>query len=469
MGTAETAAGGAFVRARARTDAGPLLAVAAPAAILAADLAAAAPALTNQDTWLALVSGREIAERGLPHADHLTLLAAGHGWVDQQWLAQLVLYGAAHAGGVGVGLALAAALLATVAAFALAALTAHERGASPLSIVLAILAAAVAAPWGFQLRTQSLALPLFSLTLWLLARDPRAERRSTFLVLPVLCLWANLHGSAVVGVALVVLYALRTRRWACLLAPATLLASPYLLAIPGYYRTMLVEPPFGRAIAEWHRTTPSPLTAAFFALLAATAVLAVRRRARLTVFDALALVLTAAVALDALRGIVWFGLAAVAFLPGLATRRPGRQRLEGRTAAIFTGLAAVAVLAAAAVTAFRPGAAYAEGPAAVAAAVASRPAAQVLANDDTADWLLWEVPSLSGRLAYDVRFELLTRDQLGTVARWRTLAPGWRRALAGRTLVVDDARHVDRLVSAGGWRRVLATPTLAVAERSVDG
>src|SRR4051795_13489435 len=48
---------------------------------------------TAPDTWLAVVSGREVAH-GLPSVNHLTILAAGARWVDQQWLAQLVFYGA---------------------------------------------------------------------------------------------------------------------------------------------------------------------------------------------------------------------------------------------------------------------------------------------------------------------------------------------------------------------------------------
>ena len=42
--------------------------------------------------------GREIAEHGLPTVSHLTVTGAGQAWTDQQWLAQLVLYGLARVG-----------------------------------------------------------------------------------------------------------------------------------------------------------------------------------------------------------------------------------------------------------------------------------------------------------------------------------------------------------------------------------
>ena len=52
------------------------------------------------DAWLGVVAGREIVQHGLPTVDHLTVLAAGRRWVDQQWLGQLVFYGLYKAGGM---------------------------------------------------------------------------------------------------------------------------------------------------------------------------------------------------------------------------------------------------------------------------------------------------------------------------------------------------------------------------------
>src|SRR5262245_9493193 len=52
------------------------------------------------DAWMALLSGRVVAEHGLPSHDTLTVWAHGHDWVDQQWLAQYVLYELERAGGL---------------------------------------------------------------------------------------------------------------------------------------------------------------------------------------------------------------------------------------------------------------------------------------------------------------------------------------------------------------------------------
>jgi hypothetical protein len=458
---------------------GPWLSVAAPVALLVIGLAAFSPALVTQDFWLALVSGREVAQHGLPHFDHLTVMASGRHWVDQQWLAQLLLYEAARLGGVGATVAIC--LFAVASALTIVGLVAHRRGAAPLAILAFLILCVAAAPWGMLFRPQALALPLFALTLWLLVRDPLARRNSTLWVLPLLCLWANLHGSAVLGVLLVALFGLQAlvraadspARWralACLvLSPLTLFASPYATALPGYYRLLLVDPPFGREIREWQRTTPSGLTAAFFLLLAITVVLVVTRRKRLGLVDALVLGLTLATALDALRGIVWFGLACAALLPALATSRPGTARFGGRAADISAWAAALVAVGAIVWVGARSATSYmVRFPHALTPAVQTRTAStngRVFADDASADWLLWELPSLRGRVAYDVRFELLTSSQISRLVAWDRLRPGWRRAIAGYSLVVADPRHVDALVAGGGWRRLVSSDRVELAER----
>ena len=173
---------------RVRLDVAPLLALAAPLALLAVALAVAAPALTVQDTWLALVSGREVAQHWLPHVDHLTVLAAGHHWTDQQWLGQLVLYGAARLGGIGLAFTMCA--LAIVAAFGLAAHIAYRRGASPASILLLLGLAVAAGPWGLQFRAQALALPLFTAILWCVP-PPFASRMSSFVQMRAKSRWSQ--------------------------------------------------------------------------------------------------------------------------------------------------------------------------------------------------------------------------------------------------------------------------------------
>src|SRR5262245_61706893 len=70
--------------------------VAAFAAVLITHLRSALAA----DGWMALLSGRVVAQHGLPSHDTLTIWGHGSTWVDQQWLAQLSLYGLDRVGGL---------------------------------------------------------------------------------------------------------------------------------------------------------------------------------------------------------------------------------------------------------------------------------------------------------------------------------------------------------------------------------
>ena len=444
--------------------------VAIPTALLVAGLAAIAPATFVQDTWMTLVAGRELAQHGLPSVDHLTVLASGHRWVDQQWLAQAIFYEASRA---SLGVAVAVYLVAVGAAFALCGDAARRRGASSGAILVGAVLAIAAAPWGLQLRAQALALPLLALTIWLVGRDPGLQRSGTFLLVPVLCLWANIHGSVTLGAAIVFLCALaalvreRTLRPAAylVLAPLAVFTSPYAPRLAGYYHLMLVDPPFGREIVEWQRTTPSGKTAVFFTIAVVSLGLTALRRARLNRADWVCLGVTIVSALEAIRGIVWFAFAALAIVTPLGGR--GSQRLEGRAAAVLAGAAVAVTAAAIAYAAARPDSRFeSRVPAGVTRVVRAHPGSAVLADASTADWLLWTLPALRGKVAYDVRFELLTRAQFQRVAAFSSSKPGWERLAAGYDLVVDSPGQVARLVRAGGWRRVYAHGGVAIAERT---
>src|SRR5438093_3607433 len=91
-------------------------------------LASLAQAELVGDSWLTLVSGREVAQHGLPQHDHLMAFSQGARWVDQQWLAQLAFYGLTRLGGIQAAVILHVILL--TGAFGLAVIAARRRGAS---------------------------------------------------------------------------------------------------------------------------------------------------------------------------------------------------------------------------------------------------------------------------------------------------------------------------------------------------
>ena len=215
------------------------------------------------DSWLTLVSGREVAENGIPKTDTLTVWTKGVPWIDQQWLGQLIFYGAHALGGFKLVMLLHAAALVTALGIALAA--SRSLGASVKSASLVAAVCMLLAPWALAMRTQTLAIPLFVALLWLLAADSRSPSRRVYLVFPLLVLWANIHGTVTLACALVAVRGVtvalsrregpkRLRATLLIALPfAALLASPYATELVGYYRTVLVSPMMRTFVAEWGR------------------------------------------------------------------------------------------------------------------------------------------------------------------------------------------------------------------------
>lgn len=438
--------------------------------VLAVELGAAAPHMVQSDTWLGMVAGREVWQHGIPATEHLTTLAAGRGWTDQQWLAQLAMYLLERIG--GVGLVVAVCSVSVVAGFIACAAAAQRRGASPRILFIFFLLAFLAGPWGAQARTQTFAFPLFGLTVWLLTRDPDGTDPATLWVLPVLCLWANLHGSVLLGAAAVAGYGIlllgeRRRIGAAFLAgaPLCVFASPYGFSLAHYYVRMTLHPPFGRDLSEWRRTTPSLLTLGFFLLAAVAVVVVARNRSAVTRFDLFLLVVTLLLGLDAFRLTFWFGLAALVVLPPLASR--GRELLAGPTAGSVVAGLAVALVAAVVLIPARAAPASQWRPGRLAAFVRRQPRPpRVFADLDLADWALWQQPRLEGHVPFDARPELLTRRQfLDVVYRAATFRPGWRRVLAPYRFALLKPGRASVLLRAGGWRRVAAAPRWVLLAR----
>ena len=450
---------GSAIRRILETSPFPILLVCLVGIVL---LSVFAPAIVVGDTWLTLMAGREVVENGLPHTEHLTVLGEGRTWTDQQWLAQVVFYAAHGLAGMRavILLGIAFVLLALGLAFA----TARTGGASSRSTFVIGFLAILAGPWGWTLRAQTAALPLFAGVLWLLVdavtpRRPATGRCS--------CCRSSSSGRTSTAPSSSapawrccsgVVEMVRARRLAWIplalvvLSPLCVLATPYGWDIVAYYDLMLVDAPFAAILREWQWSSPSATTALFWLLaLVAVALLALRRcRARLTFYELAVLVVTFVGAVQAVRGVIWFALAAAAILPvaldGLLTKADVAAPRVNRiiSLAALAGLA-VALLAFIA----RPSSWFVSE---LAGARRSRPCARrpatraqaLWATDGTADWLLWRIPDLRGRVAYDVRFELYDEHALDELITYGRRETGWRTVVDGyRVVVVDDARPFE--------------------------
>jgi hypothetical protein len=426
------------------------------------------------DGWMALLSGRVVAQHGLPSHDTLMVWAHGRQWVDQQWLAQLTLYGLDRLGGLPLVLLVHAFLV--TGALGGAAAVALRRGGSARSATWVALPVLIAYwPEAVVMRPQSFAYPLFVAVLWFLVDELRRPSRRVYLVLPILVLWANLHGSVVVGAAVVSAFAvteiaasLRSRprtvhlRSLVLLAAPWLcvLASPYATSLPHYYR-LIFSSGFGSYVTEWAPTTLTLAHAPVYLLALGGLWLFGRTGNRASWFEKLAFLGLTLLAFDAVRNAVWLALFSLVVLPRLldALRAPAVEpkRLNRLLALGMLALVGVATLG----VAFEPASWFTQGyPAATgnAAAAAAGAHGRVFANERYADWLVFEHPQLAGRIAYDSRFELLTSRQLRSVQGFRNLIAGWRGTVRGYPVLVldrqDDAEPIRALLRTKGARVV---------------
>jgi hypothetical protein len=437
------------------------------------------------DSWLVILGGREVVQHGLPHHDALAIWTHGREWVDQQWLAQLAFYGLYAVG--GIKLALAAHATAAGSAFVVALAAARWRGGSTRAVCWLALPSIFLLIWGsWNARAQSFALVLFVTLLWLLLADARKQSKRVFLVLPLLALWANLHGTALTGAVLVALwgltYALERRRtpwrkWlpraaALCLAPfACLFASPYAADLPGYYHLMLTNSGLRDYIVEWRPTAPTLQTAPFFALAFLVVWLAGRCRERLLRYEKIVLALTLVMALQSIRSVIWFTLASLMLVPvaldGVLKPNVSAMRFRLLNRALVLVSVAGVITAAAAVAAKPSSWLLREYPTGALAAVdrveARTPHVRVFANEMYTDWLLLQRPELRGRLAFDIRFELTSKAEIRRLAETRRLVEGWRNTVAPYELFVLRKGPDSNLAAA-----LLRMPGAKVAYRGHD-
>ncbi len=234
------------------------------AALLALARALAQPTalLNDPDTYLHVAAGRwMLAHAALPTHDPFSHTFAGAVWVPHEWLAEVILAAVYRAAGWS-GLVL---LTALSFALSVALLTRFLlRWCEPFSALIAAGLGAATGLGHLLARPHLLALPL--LALWsgrlFLARDTGAA--PPWRLLPVMALWANLHGGFMFGLALALYLgveavlspgdrAREARRWAIFvaLAAAAALATPNGLA--GFLQPfrLIAMPALQVSMLEW--------------------------------------------------------------------------------------------------------------------------------------------------------------------------------------------------------------------------
>lgn len=157
------------------------------------------PFQTSDTIWSAYFGHWMIVHRHVPMHDHWTWTAFGHPWVAQEWGFDVVLSWVSKAF-LFRGVVLLMTLVST-ATWILLALLLQARGqAYPKAVTAAM--AVLSLPWD-QIRAETWSYLFVVCTLWLLHLAKRYRWQATLSLLLLDVVWVNVHGSFVLGIALV--------------------------------------------------------------------------------------------------------------------------------------------------------------------------------------------------------------------------------------------------------------------------
>lgn len=441
------------------------LAIGAAGALTSALLPAGDP-----DAFWHLAVGREVLHGGgPPRTDAYSWTAANVAVASDQWLGQ-ALFALAYetAGWKGV---VALRALAGGLVLALTALAALRETGRPIVAVLATVPSLLLLRAVWTERPQLLALVCFAALVLLLRSAVRGEVRALWACAPLLLVWANVHGSFALGLAMVAAVALALRRAGALLAlGACVLATLATPTLAGSYTAPsghLLAPP--RYLQEW--VVPDLLTPSGVVLaLTLAAILVTALLGGAAPREALILVPAVLIALSAARHAMFLAIAAAPFLAAgapdalrwLADRvglplRAGAPSRPARSAATAASAAIAIVLCVAAVAVAPADPDLGAYP--VAAVRALEPGAGLFNEYDWGGFLIWHAPAtkvfVDGRLT-----PYLPRviDDYTTISEAH---PGWRETIARlgvRQVLVRPRSGVAVRARELGWREAAAGP-----------
>lgn len=157
--------------------------------------------LADPDTYWQIKIGQQILSTGsLPRTDTFSFTMYGQPWISTQWLAQ-VLYAMAYTrvGWAGPVVLTAASI---AGAFSILAWFIRRRLDSVSALFLLMASLAIASPH-FLVRPHALAMPV--MVAWIAGLIAAADRSKapSYWLLPLIALWANLHGSFILGLVLI--------------------------------------------------------------------------------------------------------------------------------------------------------------------------------------------------------------------------------------------------------------------------
>jgi hypothetical protein len=323
------------------------------AAAFAAAACASAARVGADARWLGAVGDAIIRLGRLPHS--IGYAAAPSNWHDAPALGQVLFHGLIWAFG---DRGLVGAQFAAVAC-ALTAITVDLRrnGVNDFAGAATIVCVVVGVPATvFVVRAELFSLALFPLLVLLLRREAGWRTQRIWLAVPLIAVWANLHGGVLLGFGALAVYLVLDRaRYAPLeslgvlaSSAAALLATPALLHSFTYYTDVLRGETAAEHYGMWAHLDPSqPLDLVFLLVAIPMLIAALRMGPRL--WEIALLVAFAAMAVEAERNGVWLLL----FAAPHAARALGARRASRGIVGRHVTFACLVALAAVAITAFR--------------------------------------------------------------------------------------------------------------------
>ena len=199
------------------------------------------PAVPDVDLWGHVRFGGDIVHaRSIPAVDPYSF-TADRVWINHEWLAEVVMYGAYAAAGP-MGLTLLRLGLITVMLSLVGWGSARDGNPPVRTLMLVAFAALLTYPRTEHIRPQLFSIVLFSALLALIREYDRRPKAAPILLLvpPLMAVWVNVHGGWVVGMGVFGLWAAAlalqpssswsTRRYLALVgiaAAASTLLNPY--------------------------------------------------------------------------------------------------------------------------------------------------------------------------------------------------------------------------------------------------
>jgi hypothetical protein len=157
--------------------------------------------LSDPDTYSHIALGRWILEHGtVPATDPFSATLRGTHWVAFEWLSQVV-FAIAHAAAGWTGVVVVTAVAMATALGLLSQFL--QREWQPTAVLVAALCAILLTAPHILARPHILALPVTVTWIALLIRAVDTRSSPPWLLLPLMTLWANLHGSFTFGLAMI--------------------------------------------------------------------------------------------------------------------------------------------------------------------------------------------------------------------------------------------------------------------------